>query len=130
MRAQYPDFPIKKIRLDNAIEYTSPAFNDYCMSIGIDVKYHVAHTHTQNGLAESFIKGFQMIACPLFMKTKLPVSGWRHAILYAASLACIRPIAYHKYSSLQLVLGQQPNIFHFRIFWLCYICSYCTSTMH
>ena len=45
------------------------------MSIGIDVKYHVAHTHTQNGLAKSFIKGLQMIARPLFMKTKLPVSG-------------------------------------------------------
>jgi transposase InsO family protein len=57
LRAQYPDFPIKKIRLDNAVEYTSQAFNDYCMSIGIDVEYPVAHTHTQNGLAKSFIKG-------------------------------------------------------------------------
>jgi hypothetical protein len=71
-----------------------------------------------------------MIARPLFMKTKLPVSGWGHAILHATSLACIRPTAYHKYSPLQLVLGQQPNIFHFRIFWFCYICSYCTSTTH
>jgi hypothetical protein len=44
--AQFPDFPIKKIRLDNAAEYTSQAFNDYCMSIGIDVEYLVAHTYT------------------------------------------------------------------------------------
>ena len=57
-----------------------------------------------------------MNAHSLLMKTKLPVSAWRHAILHATSLVCIKPIAYHKYLLLQLVLGQQPNIFHFRIF--------------
>ena len=75
MRTQFPDFPIKKIRLDNAAEYTFQAFNDYCMSIGIDVEYLVVHTYTQNDLVESFIKGLQMIARHLFMKTKLPVSA-------------------------------------------------------
>ena len=40
----------------NASEFTSQAFNDYCMSIGVSVEYSVAHVHTQNGLAESFIK--------------------------------------------------------------------------
>ena len=48
LRAQFPDFPIKKIILDNASEFTCKPFNDYCMSIGIDVEYFVAHTHTQN----------------------------------------------------------------------------------
>ena len=57
-----------------------------------------------------------MIARPLLTKTKLLVFAWGHAILHAGSLACIRPTAYHKYSPLQLVLGQQSNIFHFRIF--------------
>ena len=46
------------------------------------------------------------------MKSKLLVFAWGHSILHAASLVCIRPIAYHKFSPLQLVLGQQPNIFH------------------
>ena len=50
------------------------------------------------------------------MKSKLPVSAWGHAILHVASLVCIRPTAYHKFSQLQLVLGQQPNIFHLRTF--------------
>ena len=76
MRTQFPDFPIKKIRLDNAAEYTFQAFNDYCMSIGIDVEYLVAHTYTENDLAESFIKGLQMIARSLFMKTKVHVSAY------------------------------------------------------
>ena len=57
-----------------------------------------------------------MIARPLLMKTKLPISAWGHVTLHVASLVRIRPTAYHKYSPLQLVFGQQPNIFHFCIF--------------
>jgi hypothetical protein len=56
LRAQFSDYPIQFIRMDNAGEFISQAFYDYCMSIGINVEHHVAHTHTQNGLAESFIK--------------------------------------------------------------------------
>ena len=113
LQAQFPDHPIKKIRLDNAGEFTSQAFNDYCMSIGIDAEHPVAHTHTQNGLAESLIKRLQMISHPFLMKTKLHVSAWRHAILHAASLVCIRPTAYHKHSPMQLICNQQPNVSHF-----------------
>jgi hypothetical protein len=58
---QFPDYPIQSVRMNNAGEYTSQAFYDYCMSIGIHVKHHVAHTHTQNGLVESFIKRLQLI---------------------------------------------------------------------
>ena len=51
LRAQFPNYPIKTIRLDNASEFTSQTFIDYCMSLGINIEHHVAHTHTQNGLA-------------------------------------------------------------------------------
>jgi hypothetical protein len=91
LRAQFPDYPIQSIRMDNAGEFTSQTFYDYCMSIEINVEYHVAHIYTQNGLAESFIKQLQLIARPLLMKTKLSVSIWGHAILHAASLVRIRP---------------------------------------
>jgi hypothetical protein len=116
LRAQFLDYPIQSIRMDNASEFTSQAFYDYCMSIEINVEHPVAHTYTQNGLAESFIKRLQLIARPLLMKTKLPVSAWGHAILHAASLVRIRPTTYQKYSPLQLAFGQPPNISHFRIF--------------
>ena len=46
------------------------------MSIGIDVQHLVAHVHFQNGLAKSFIKRLQLIARPLLLKTKLPLSAW------------------------------------------------------
>ena len=54
LRAQFPDHPIKTIRLDNVGEFSSQAFLDYCMSIRIDVQFSIVHVHTRNGLAESF----------------------------------------------------------------------------
>src|SRR6187200_1099068 len=116
LRAHFPDYTIKRVRLDNAGEFTSQSFNDYCMSVGIVVEHPVAHVHTQNGLAESLIKRLQLIARPLIMRTKLPVSIWGHAILHAVSLIRIRPSAYHACSPLQLSFGQEPNISHLRIF--------------
>ncbi|WZZ32928.1 hypothetical protein YC2023_016329 [Brassica napus] len=116
LRAQFPDYPIKRVRLDNAGEFTSQAFNDYCMVTGIDVEHHVSHVHTQNGLAESLIKRLQLIARPLIMKSKLPTSMWGHAILHAEALIRVRPSAYHKYSPIQLAFGREPNISHLRIF--------------
>nr|GEU90436.1 retrovirus-related Pol polyprotein from transposon TNT 1-94 [Tanacetum cinerariifolium] len=111
-----PYYTIKRVRLDNAGEFTSQAFNDYCMSVGIIFEHQVAHVHTQNGLAESLIKRPQLIARPLIMRTKLPVSIWGHAILHAASLIRMRPTANHVYSPMQLAFGQEPNISHLRIF--------------
>ena len=87
--AQFPDYPLKKIRLDNAGEFTSQTFTDYCMSVGINIEHPIAHTHTQNGLAESLIKRLQLIARPLLMKTKLPTSEWGHAIKHATNLVHI-----------------------------------------
>ena len=108
--AQFCDHPIKTIRLDNAGEFSSQTFLDYCMSIGIDVQHLVAHVHSHNGLAESFIKRLQLIARPLLLKSKLPLSVWEHAIIHTANLIRLRPTANHDLSPLQLAKGYQPNI--------------------
>jgi hypothetical protein len=100
LRANFPDYQIKSIRLDNAGEFTSQFFNDYCISIGIKVEHPVAHVHTQNGLAESLIKRLQLIARPLLMKYNLPSFVWGHIILYVAALIKLRPTASHKFSPL------------------------------
>ena len=116
LRTQFSEYAIKKVRLDNAGEFTSQAFDDYCMSMGIDVEHPVPHVHTQNGMAESLIKRLQLIARPLVLRTKLPISVWGHAILHAAALVRLRPSAYHKYSPLQLASGQEPDVSHLRVF--------------
>jgi len=59
IEAQFPDHPIKTIHLDNAGEFTSQAFNDYCMFISIDVEHPVALAHTQNRLAVSLFNAFK-----------------------------------------------------------------------
>ncbi|GJW81459.1 retrovirus-related pol polyprotein from transposon TNT 1-94, partial [Tanacetum coccineum] len=88
LRAHFPDYTVKRVRLDNAGEFISHAFNDYCMSARIVVEHPVAYVHTQNG----------------------------HAILHVASLIRTRPSANHKYSPIQLASGQEPNFSHLRIF--------------
>ena len=115
LRAQFLDYPIKTIKLDNACEFTSQTFTNYCMSVGINVEHLVAHTHTQNSLAKSLIKRFQLIARLLLMKTKLLTSSWGHVIMHATNLVRIRPMTYHEYSTSQLVLCKQPNISHLQI---------------
>ncbi|KAI3716045.1 hypothetical protein L6452_23090 [Arctium lappa] len=57
-----------------------------------------------------------MIARPMIMKAKLPVSAWGHAILHTTILICIRPTSYNASSPLKMVFGQEPNISHLRIF--------------
>ncbi|KAG7583693.1 GAG-pre-integrase domain [Arabidopsis suecica] len=116
LRAHFPDFPLKTIRLDNAGEFTSQAFNDYCMSMGVSVEHPVAHVHTQNGLAESFIKRIQLIARPLLMRSKLPVAAWGHTVLHASELIRIRPSSEHRYSPSQLLMGHEPDISHLKTF--------------
>ncbi|XP_070039491.1 uncharacterized protein [Nicotiana tomentosiformis] len=86
LRAQFSDYAIKTLCLDNAGEFMSQAFNDYCISTEITIEHPVAHVHTQNALAESLIKRLQLIARPMLMRTKLPISAWGHAILHAAVL--------------------------------------------
>ena len=100
LRAHFPDNQIKSIRLDNATEFSSQSFNDYCLAIGIRVEHSVAHVHTQNGLTESLIQRLQLIARPLVMKTRFPTSLWGHAILHSATLICLRPTSYHQFSPL------------------------------
>jgi hypothetical protein len=67
-------------------------------------------------LVESLIKRIKLIARPLIQDCNLPTSCWSHAVLHAADLVQLRPTVYHTSSSLQLVRGDQPSIFHLRKF--------------
>jgi transposase InsO family protein len=116
LRAHHLEYAIKTIRMDNATEFTSHAFNDYCMALGINVEHAVPYVHTQNGLAESLIKRTKLIGRPLLQNCNLPSSCWGHAVLHAADLIQIRPTTYNTVSLLQLVRGNQPSISHLRKF--------------
>ncbi|KAM2845982.1 hypothetical protein COP1_028360 [Malus domestica] len=70
------------------------------MSVEVEVEYPVPHVHTQNGLAEAFIKRLQMIARSLVIHTKLPIAAWGHAILHVAKLVRLRPVVTQPFSAL------------------------------
>jgi len=116
LKANFPDHRIKSIRMDNAGEFTSKVFNDYCMSLGIKVEHSVPYVHTQNGLAESLIKRIKLIARPLLQNCMLPTTCWGHAVLHAAALIQLRPSANNEESPMQLVHRREPNISHLRKF--------------
>jgi hypothetical protein len=46
LKANYPEYRIKSICMDNVVEFSSQVFNDYCMAQGIEVQYSVPHVHT------------------------------------------------------------------------------------
>lgn len=83
LQAHHLDHFVKSIRLDNAKEFTSYNFDNYCMSIEVDVKHHVPHIYIQNGLAETTIKKLQMVAWALVMHINLSFSTWGYIILNA-----------------------------------------------
>jgi hypothetical protein len=74
LKANFPEYRIQSMRLDNAAEFSSRAFNDYCTTEGIQVQHSVPYVHTQNGLAESLIKRIKLIVRPLLHKCNLPIS--------------------------------------------------------
>ena len=86
LRAHHPEHQIQSIRMDNAAEFSSKAFNDYCMALKIQVQHSVPYIYTQNGLAEYLIKRIKLIARPLLQNCNLPTSYWGHAVLHAADL--------------------------------------------
>jgi hypothetical protein len=112
LKAKYPEHQIQSIQMDNAAEFFSCAFNDYCMALGIQVQHSVPYVHTQNGLAESLIKRIKLIARPLLHNCNLPTSCWGHVVLHDANLIQLCPTTYHTTSPLQLVHGNPPSISH------------------
>jgi hypothetical protein len=62
LKSHNPKHWIQSTRMDNAVEFSSCAFNDFCMTLAIQVHHFVLYVHTQNGLAESLFKRIKLIA--------------------------------------------------------------------
>jgi hypothetical protein len=116
LKAHFPEDPIKTLRVDNAGEFTSHTFDDFCTASEIDVEHPIAYVHFQNGIAESLIKQLQVIARPMLMHSNLPPSRWGHTILHVAALIPYRPFAFNATSPHTLALGTTSNISHLRTF--------------
>jgi hypothetical protein len=116
LKENYPEHQLQSVRLDNTVEFSSRNFNHYCMTQGIEVQYSMPYVYTQNGLVESLIKRIKLIAKPLLHNYILPITFWRHAVLYVTDLIQLRPTVYHSVFPLYLVHGNAPSISHLRKF--------------
>ena len=101
----FPNFPVKHLRLDNAKEFRSHAFEDFCTASVIDFSDSVAYEHSQNGLAEAYVKKIQLVARPLLLHANLPSSFWGHAVLHAAALLKMRPTLLNVQTPIELLTG-------------------------
>ena len=115
-RNHFPDNQICFLRMDNALEFKSHAFEDFCTATGIVLTYSVPYEHSQNGLAEAYIKKIQLIVRPLLFHANLASTLWGHAVLHAAVLLRLRPTLLHTQTPLEMMSGRPPNISHLRIF--------------
>lgn len=102
--------------MDNALEFRSHAFEDYCTATGITLTYSAPYEHSQNGLAETFIKKLQLVSRPLPLHAKLPDSLWGHAVLHAATLLRLRPTLLNQQTPYEPLASRPPNITHLRVF--------------
>jgi hypothetical protein len=50
LKANYLEYMIKNICMNNAAKFLSRAFNDYRMTQAIELQHSVPYVHTQNGL--------------------------------------------------------------------------------
>jgi hypothetical protein len=76
LKANYPEYRLQSVRLDNAEEFSSRTFNDYCMAQGIEVQHSMSYVYTRNGLAESLIKRIKLTTRPLLHNSNLPITYW------------------------------------------------------
>ena len=115
-RNHYPDYPVCHLRMDNALKFKSQAFEDFCTATGIELSYSVPYEHSQNGLAEAFIKKIQLVVRPMLCHANLPSQYWGHAVLHAATLLRLRPTLLQTQTPLELASGRTPMIAHLRTF--------------
>jgi hypothetical protein len=95
LKANFSKHQMQSIRLYNVADFSSRAFNDYCMAQEIEVQHSVPFVHTQNDLIEYLIKRIKLIAQSLLHNCNLPITCWSHAVLHAADLTQLQPTAYH-----------------------------------
>jgi hypothetical protein len=112
----FPDFPIKYLRMNNAQEFCSHAFKDYCVATGITLTYFVPYEHSPNGLAEAFTNKIQLVIHPLLLRAQCPSSMWRHVVLHATILLKLRPTLLNVQTPAELQSGRTPDVSHIRIF--------------
>ena len=100
------EYPVKFLRMNNALEFRSHVFENYCTASGITLTYVAPYEHSQNGIAEAFIKKVQLITRLLIIHAKLPDSFWGHVVIHAATLLQLRPTLLNQQTPYEFLTGR------------------------
>lgn len=112
---------ISRFRCDNGGEYLSNEFKNFCKAKGIQLKYTVAYTPQQNGVAERYNRTLIEKARTMIMESKMSKSFWSEAVLAAVYTANRSPSRALKESRVnctpaELWYGKKPDISNLRVF--------------
>ena len=91
LRANYPEYLIKSIRIDNAAKFSSKAFNYYCMALSINVEYfYIIYTYTK---WISQISYQEINWQTIIKELQITISCWHHVVVQTVNLIQINLIA-------------------------------------
>lgn len=93
------DVSLKILRTDNALEYTSSEFSQFCTSHGILHHTSCSYTSQQNGVVECKNRHLLDIACTQLFHMNVPKRYWADAVLTASFFINHMPTS---------VLGKSP----------------------
>lgn len=115
---KYLGFPLSSLRVDNAPELVSGAFETYCKAHGISYERPVPDAHQQNGVAERAIQTIEFMMRAMLVDGNLPHWFWP-----LAAHACVHIKNRVPHSSLpqtttpfETILKRRADLSHIRPF--------------
>jgi hypothetical protein len=100
--------------VDNAKEFTTKSFENYCIATGINLETSIPQVHNSN--AENAVKLIQNVARTMLLSRQLPSSCWGYAVLHATQILRLRPTSRETQSPYELVNALRPSVKNLNIF--------------
>ncbi|KAH9650014.1 hypothetical protein KPL70_026198 [Citrus sinensis] len=108
---------VKKLRIDNGLEYCNKMFDDFCASEGIGRHRTVRMTPQQNGLAERMNMTLMNKVRCMMIQSKLPKGLWAETLLTACLLVNLSPSAAIEFKTpYELWSGKPGNYNNLKVF--------------
>ncbi|GKC59303.1 putative ribonuclease H-like domain-containing protein [Tanacetum coccineum] len=108
---------VKVIRCDNGTEFKNSVMNQFCEMKGIMIKFSVARTPQQNGVAERKNKTLIEAARTMLIDSKLPTNFWAEVVNTACyvqnRVLVVKP---HNKTPYELLHGRTPTLSFLRPF--------------
>jgi hypothetical protein len=100
--------------VDNAKEFTTKSFENYCIATGINLETSIPQVHNSN--AENAVKLIQNVARTILLSSQLPSSCWGYAVLHTTQILRLRPTSRETQSPYELVNALRPSVKNLKIF--------------